>query len=185
MDTTDSGDNADRLDGDRGSADVAVSGMSEVSEMTASQAAAYLGVSERTVRRYITSGKLTAHRIMGPYGAEYRIHPSALEAMRQHRDVIDATPAPVRTDSGDGHAGPLVRAMPDAMAALVAHLERLDQERSAYVVALAAKDETIEELRRRAEAAEAEAQALKVWVEKPAPMQEERRSWWRRLFGWE
>jgi hypothetical protein len=67
----------------------------------------------------------------------------------------------------------------------MAHLERLDQERSAYAVALAAEDETIEELRRRAEAAEAEAEALKVWIEKPAPMQEERQSWWRRLFGWE
>jgi excisionase family DNA binding protein len=131
--------------------------------MTASQAAGYLGVSERTVRRYITTGKLAAHRIIGPYGAEYRIHPSALETMRQRREVIDATSAPVRTDSGDSHAGPLVRVMPDAMTALVAHLERLDQERSAYVVALAAKDETIEELRRRAEAAEAEAEAPKAW----------------------
>jgi excisionase family DNA binding protein len=182
MDTTDS---ADRLDRDRGSADAAMSGASEVSDMTAAQAAAYLDVSERTVRRYITSGKLTAHRIMGPYGAEYRIHPSALESMRQRREVIDATSAPTGTDSADGHAGPIVRTTPDLAAALMAHLERLDQERSAYAVALAAKDETIEELRRRAEAAEAEAEALKVWVEKPAPMQEERQSWWRRLFGWE
>ena len=40
---------------------------------TITQAAAKLGVSTRTVRRYIKAGKLRADLVNGPFGEEYRI----------------------------------------------------------------------------------------------------------------
>ena len=41
--------------------------------MTIAQAAQSLGVSSRTVRRFIKSGKLNAELVPGPFGEEYRI----------------------------------------------------------------------------------------------------------------
>ena len=41
--------------------------------LTIAQAAKTLGVSSRTVRRFIKSGKIDAELIPGPFGQEYRI----------------------------------------------------------------------------------------------------------------
>ncbi len=41
--------------------------------MTIAQAAKSLGVSSRTIRRYIKSGKIEAQLVSGPFGEEYRI----------------------------------------------------------------------------------------------------------------
>lgn len=41
--------------------------------MSVAQAAKTLGVSTRTIRRYIKSGKITASLVAGPFGEEYRI----------------------------------------------------------------------------------------------------------------
>ena len=41
--------------------------------MTIAQAAKELGVSTRTVRRFIKSGKVDAELVPGPFGQEYRI----------------------------------------------------------------------------------------------------------------
>jgi MerR family copper efflux transcriptional regulator len=41
--------------------------------LTIAQAARSLGVSARTVRRYIKSGKIDAELVPGPFGYEYRI----------------------------------------------------------------------------------------------------------------
>jgi MerR family copper efflux transcriptional regulator len=41
--------------------------------LTIAQAARSLGVSSRTVRRFIKSGKLRAEMVPGPFGREYRI----------------------------------------------------------------------------------------------------------------
>ena len=41
--------------------------------LTISQAARSLGVSSRTVRRFIKSGKIHAELVPGPFGQEYRI----------------------------------------------------------------------------------------------------------------
>ena len=46
----------------------------QTENMTISQAAEKLGVSTRTIRRYIKSGKIQAELINGPFGEEYRIH---------------------------------------------------------------------------------------------------------------
>jgi excisionase family DNA binding protein len=56
--------------------------MSETSGqgLTVAEAAKALGVSERTVRRQIKSGKLRAQLISGHFGEEYRIHLDAAGA---------------------------------------------------------------------------------------------------------
>jgi len=41
--------------------------------LTIAQAARSLGVSSRTVRRFIKSGKISAELVLGPFGEEYRI----------------------------------------------------------------------------------------------------------------
>ena len=41
--------------------------------LTIAQAARSLGVSSRTVRRFIKSGKISAELVPGPFGQEYRI----------------------------------------------------------------------------------------------------------------
>ena len=41
--------------------------------LTIAQAAKSLGVSSRTVRRFIKSGKIHADLVLGPFGQEYRI----------------------------------------------------------------------------------------------------------------
>ena len=42
-------------------------------DLTIAQAAKSLGVSSRTVRRFIKSGKIHAELVPGPFGQEYRI----------------------------------------------------------------------------------------------------------------
>ncbi len=41
--------------------------------LTIAEAARSLGVSSRTVRRYVKSGKIHAELVLGPFGQEYRI----------------------------------------------------------------------------------------------------------------
>ncbi len=64
--------------------------------LTISQAARALGVSARTVRRYIKAGKLHAELVDGPFGEEYRIPELPSELHRPK--PLDKTPgqAPVQ-----------------------------------------------------------------------------------------
>ena len=66
------------------------------------QAAARLGVSTRTVRRYIKAGKLRADLVNGPFGEEYRIRelPEDLKKL----EGID-TPGQTSLDNHDPFAG--------------------------------------------------------------------------------
>ena len=65
--------------------------------MTIAEAAKTLGVSTRTVRRFIKSGKIDARLVPGPFGEEYRI--PELPADLQKTKPVDDTPAqdPVQT----------------------------------------------------------------------------------------
>jgi len=57
---------------------------------TIAEAARSLGVSSRTVRRYVKSGKIHAESVPGPFGQEYRILELPVE-LRKSRP-IDNTP---------------------------------------------------------------------------------------------
>jgi excisionase family DNA binding protein len=58
--------------------------------MTIAEAAKTLGVSTRTVRRFIKSGKLEARLVEGPFGQEYRI--DELPTELQKKKPLDSTP---------------------------------------------------------------------------------------------
>lgn len=60
-------------------------------------AARSLGVSSRTVRRLIKSGKLPAELIPGPFGDEYRI--SELPAYYAKHKPMDSTPVQTHTQT--------------------------------------------------------------------------------------
>ncbi len=57
--------------------------------LTISEAAKSLGVSSRTVRRFIKSGKIHAELVLGPFGEEYRIL-SLPRELRKSKPVDDA-----------------------------------------------------------------------------------------------
>jgi len=58
---------------------------------TISQAAKALGVSSRTIRRFIKSGKIQATLCPGPFGQEYRI--SELPSNLRKQKPMDNTPS--------------------------------------------------------------------------------------------
>ena len=60
-------------------------------DLTISQAAKSLGVSTRTVRRFIKSGKIHAALVPGPFGEEYRI--SELPHDLHKPKPVDNTPS--------------------------------------------------------------------------------------------
>ena len=47
-----------------------------------------LGVSAKTVRRWIHSGRLPAHKQLGPYGEQYRVPIEAVQTAQQVLDVV-------------------------------------------------------------------------------------------------
>jgi excisionase family DNA binding protein len=53
---------------------------------TIAEAAKSLGVSSRTVRRYVKSGKIHAELVLGPFGQEYRILELPVE-LRKSRPI--------------------------------------------------------------------------------------------------
>ena len=61
-------------------------------KLTIAQAAKSLGVSTRTVRRFIKSGKIDAELVLGPFGQEYRI--LKLPADLHKRNPVDNVPYP-------------------------------------------------------------------------------------------
>ena len=58
---------------------------------TIAEAAKSLGVSSRTVRRYVKSGKIHAESVLGPFGQEYRILELPVEFRKSK--PVDNTPS--------------------------------------------------------------------------------------------
>jgi excisionase family DNA binding protein len=162
-----------------------------------------LGVSERTVRRYVERGKLEARLVMTHRGEGWHITGADVETFRQQRDAIRARPlviddrestattdmaADARGQGADTH-GQAVRTLTPAVvqalvAPLVAEIERLatekgqaEGERDIVRQQLAERADQAQELgRERAlrEAAEREAEQLRR-ARRALP-------WWVRLF---
>jgi MerR family copper efflux transcriptional regulator len=68
--------------------------------MTIAQAALEMGVSTRTVRRYIKAGKIQAELVEGPFGEEYRIYqiPNKKTEILQ-KNTIDNSSGQLPSDS--------------------------------------------------------------------------------------
>jgi excisionase family DNA binding protein len=60
--------------------------------MTLPQAAEHLGVSTRTIRRWIHDGKLSAELRPGPYGKQYLVPVNALPAVRVFPSAVSNQP---------------------------------------------------------------------------------------------
>ena len=151
---------------------------------TTTEAAVRLGVSERTVRRYVERGKLEARLVMTHRGEEWHIAAADVETFRQQRDAIRSRPitmddseSPATTDmAADAHGQPVRTLTPAVVQALVAPLvaeiERLatekgqaEGERDILRQHLAEREnqahDLVGELRHRAEVAEREAAELR------------------------
>ncbi len=102
---------------------------------TITQAAVKLGVSTRTVRRYIKAGKLRADLVNGPFGEEYRIRelPDDLKKL----DGVDS-PGQTSLDNHDPFAG----ISPDAKAIF----KGLEEKNLAMAAQLGAATERIRQL---------------------------------------
>ncbi len=144
--------------------------------LTVEDAAAQLGKSVESVRRYIRTGKLHAVRVEGKNTNEYRINLDDLGAIYAH------TQSHTHTTTHAGDRTPIdvsvnapTEAIQALMQAITAQLEAQYQARlSGKDDLIAGKDELIRELRRRADVAEHEL----------TRMQRARRTlaWWLRLF---
>ena len=64
--------------------------------MTIAQAAEKLGISTRTVRRYIKAGRIEARLVVGPFGEEYRIDGLPEGFASAHRAEAPAAGTPGR-----------------------------------------------------------------------------------------
>jgi len=123
--------------------------------LTIAQAAQSLGVSSRTVRRFIKSGKIKAKLAPGPFGEEYRI--LELPAGLHKPKPVDNTPSqpPIQT---------LIQAPIQSMDIII---RELHEKNLALAAQLGAATERIRNL---------ENQVRLLTAAKQQP-------WWKRLFG--
>lgn len=93
--------------------------------MNISQAASTLGVSARTIRRYIKAGKIQAELVSGHFGEEYRIlelPPELFQAKSEGKALpLDKTPGQP-PDQGIGQAMDIIRELQEKNLALAAQL---------------------------------------------------------------
>ncbi len=83
--------------------------------LSIAEAARSLGLSSRTVRRYIKSGKIHAQLVTGPFGQEYRI--LKLPPELHKRKPVDNTPIQTPTQAMD-----IIRELQEKNLALAAQL---------------------------------------------------------------
>src|SRR5215217_4190925 len=69
-------------------------GASLTERLTLAQAAQRIGHSEKTLRRWVKSGRLPAALETGPYGPQYWVSTQAVQAAQQALDVITVERTP-------------------------------------------------------------------------------------------
>ncbi len=138
-----------------------------IAGLSIAQAAEELGVSTRTVRRFIKSGKIKASLVQGSFGEEYRI--SELPVGLQKKRPADNTP--IRDNVQGGSASTTVQSVVQTPVQSLDHMmgivRDLQDKNMALAAQLGAATERIRNL-------EKEVMAL------TAPRH---RPWWQRLFG--
>jgi len=178
------------------------SGMSAVTELSASEAAQVLGVAERSVRRYIARGTLPARRVMSERGVqEYRISAADVAAFQGRRAALDheGAPVPDRVDMPDrvdrvavqDVPHPAALALQAALAGVQAELSAAREEREqlrAERAALAAHNALLHDLTaRQAEELGAARERARQAEERAAQLERavrrQQRPWWLRLLG--
>ena len=93
--------------------------------MNISQAARKLGVSTRTIRRYIKTGKINAWLVNGRFGEEYRIQELPPELLQAEPEVEKPTPgySPGQTPGQSlGQVMDIIRELQEKNLALAAQL---------------------------------------------------------------
>jgi excisionase family DNA binding protein len=148
--------------------------------LTVQEAAAQLGISERTIRRRIKDGSLTAYKLPTTQGYEWRVHLDSSAGQvdgvtTRHGGKLDSTPVQSAGTIPDQVTTP----------AIVAALELAEQLRRDNV-ALASRNE---QLAGQVGFLQAKMQdqdrqiALLMAPKDDEPTQPDQRPWWRRLLG--
>lgn len=171
------------------------------------EAAQVLGVSEKTIRRHIKAGRLSATLFNGPRGPEYRIEsleiagpPSeAADALEEPADSAPAEePTIIATITAEPVAEPVAEAIPqtDLPSAALAQAE-LEGAAGALVTELqsqvSAREQRIDELNQEKMQLVGQIGMLMernrnleqrlLLLEAPQPQPQPKRPWWRRLFA--
>lgn len=120
---------------------------------TLAQAAKHLGVSSRTLRRWIHAGKLQAELRPGPYGQQYVVPGEQLGAVQLVRDVErverEHEQGPITQLVEEDHLQQREQALIDAIEALRAEIQRATEQTTAGQAAILSE---LQELRRVLEA---------------------------------
>jgi excisionase family DNA binding protein len=159
-----------------------------VETITITEAAARLGISTKTARRWVKTGRLAATLEPGEHGPEYRVAVGALTAAQ----VVEPAPQPQRVAGvATADQAALLRAL-DSLPSLLATLESMASDLQAarreiaelreQVIALAPANATHEpavthEPEPEPAAAPAETQVMETQDASP------RRPWWRRWWA--
>lgn len=157
---------------------------------TVAEAAAQLGVSEKTIRRYVKAGKLPATMVDGPYGPQWTIPDAAITTAQVVTDVIAVErPADPRL-LGLAIAEAQVaqhRALVDALDAIRCDVVGMQQAIptvvEAVVAALDERDQKITGLHTELAQLAAQVAELSALIEQraalPVPTATSAKPWWR------
>ncbi len=142
--------------------------------VTIAEAATLLGVHRNTVRNRVKAGRYKAHKLVTPQGETYALHRDSLglplpsptnEAAHPLTGVVrhnadnPSQPAALVSPDQQAQADAIVQRL---LAPFIAELGMVREELGRVKAERDARDETIAELRRRAEMAEAERDRLTV-----------------------
>jgi len=128
--------------------------------LSIAEAAKALGVSTRTIRRFIKAGKLNAHLVDGPFGQEYRIPELPAELQKRQSPEVTIVQPPAQPASQPRTPAPAQNP------ALLDMLQELQEKNTALDVQLNAANERIHNLERD----------LRLLAAASQP-------WWKRFFG--
>jgi excisionase family DNA binding protein len=137
--------------------------------LTVNEAATLINRDPQTVRRYICEGKLSAQKVQGAGGSEWRIDRKSIEALM------------VSLQGESDHGESAIRYALSRLAALEEMITQVLEAQKALSPAL----EEAATMRRELDAERSRAQALAREAEalREALAAEKRRSWWERLWG--
>ena len=139
-----------------------------VQGLSIAEAAKELGVSTRTVRRFIKAGKLKAELVTGTFGPEYRIPEIPTELKKPAEEIVTA-----KTGKSDISPDLSVQTISESPDRILSMLKDLQEKNMALAAQLGAATERIRNLENQVK--QLGAPAVTVAAGK--------KTWWRRLFG--